>query len=86
MPNVWVSVWCPYTPGARLHPVEVPGERHRGVRRPVVARPEVAGVWLPSQYHAPITGLEVWISIDRSTAALSCIGALNVKMIGMPTP
>jgi len=30
--------------------------------------------------------LEVCSSIDRSTAALSWIGALNVKMIGIPTP
>jgi len=41
---------------------------------------------LPSQYQAPVTGFEVWMSMDRSTAALSCTGALNVKMIGMPTP
>jgi len=40
----------------------------------------------PSQYQAPITGLEVVSSSDRSTAALFLIGWLNVKMIGMPTP
>ena len=43
-------------------------------------------VWSPSQYHAPTTGLEVRICSERSTALLSVIGVLNVRMIGIPTP
>jgi len=39
-----------------------------------------------SQYHEPITGLDVLIWSARSTAALSVICWLKYKMIGMPTP
>ena len=38
------------------------------------------------QYQAPVTGLLEVICSDRSTAALSVTGRLNVIMIGMPTP
>ena len=43
-------------------------------------------VWLPSQYHAPVTGVELVTSSDRSTAARLATGELNVIRIGMPTP
>ena len=39
-----------------------------------------------SQYHAPTTGFDVVICSARSTAALSVIGWLKYKMIGIPTP
>ena len=50
------------------------------------SRGRKSSVELPSQYHAPTTRLEVFSSIDRSTAALSVIGWLKLRMIGMPTP
>ena len=85
MPNVWVSVWYPYTPGAASTPSKCPvnetvvcaGQKSRGRK---------SSVELPSQYHAPTTRLEVVSSIDRSTAALSLTGVAEVRMIGMPTP
>ena len=43
-------------------------------------------VWSPSQYHDPVTGLELVTSSDRSTAARLLTGELNVSRIGMPTP
>ena len=43
-------------------------------------------VWSPSQYHDPVTGLELVTSSDRSTAARLLTGALNVSRIGMPDP
>ena len=39
-----------------------------------------------SQYQAPTTGTEVVTCRARSTIALSVIGWLKYKMIGMPTP
>src|SRR5579875_598871 len=39
-----------------------------------------------SQYHAPITGLDVVTCSARSTAAWFVIRWLKYKMIGMPTP
>src|SRR5690349_22723894 len=36
--------------------------------------------------HAPLTGFSASTSRACSTAALSCTGALNLTMIGMPTP
>ena len=41
---------------------------------------------LSIQYQAPVTGLADQTSSERSTAARSLIGRLNVTMIGMPTP
>ena len=43
-------------------------------------------VWLPSQYQAPVTGLELLIWSDFSTAALLVTGELNVMRMGIPTP
>jgi len=43
-------------------------------------------VWLPSQYQAPVTGLELLTSSDFSTAALLVTGELNVMRMGIPTP
>ncbi len=39
-----------------------------------------------SQYHAPTTGVDVVSCSARSTAALSVIGWLKYKMMGIPTP
>ena len=67
-----------------LHPVQVAveltvvlaGRKSRGRKQVLVA----------VQYQAPITGLDVVSSSDRSTAALLVMGVLKVSMIGMPTP